>query len=208
MSNNTLLLIDAHALIHRSYHAIERELTSPTGEPTKAVYGFASTLLKVIKDQEPEYVVATFDMGKSFRSDQYVEYKANRPSTPAAGIARPPADPIPLERAVWFIRVLGANEISAHRGRAQPTAAVTAAPSPVPATPSSTNTTAAAPPIPLSSNAWYTQEFTNTFTSWMRLQLVQLALPSKGKPGAPKPAIGILGDEKARARWIAKWDYT
>jgi DNA polymerase-1 len=82
MSNNTLLLIDAHALIHRSYHAIERELTSPTGEPTKAVYGFASTLLKVIKDQEPEYVVATFDMGKSFRSDQYVEYKANRPSTP------------------------------------------------------------------------------------------------------------------------------
>lgn len=77
-----LLLIDAHALIHRSYHAIERELTSPTGEPTKAVYGFASTLLKVIKDQQPDYVVATFDMGKSFRSTQYPEYKANRPPTP------------------------------------------------------------------------------------------------------------------------------
>lgn len=133
---------------------------------------------------------------------------ANRPSTPAAGIARPPADPIPLDRAVWFIRVLGTNEISAHRGRAQPTAAVTAAPSPIPATPSSTNTAAAAPPVALSSNAWYTQEFTNTFTSWMRLQLVQLALPTKAKPGAPKPAVGILGDEKARARWIAKWDYT
>ncbi|MCC7163601.1 MAG: DNA polymerase I [Anaerolineae bacterium] len=77
-----LLLIDAHALIHRSYHAIERELTSPTGEPTKAVYGFASTLLKVIKDQQPEYVVATFDMGKSFRATQFPEYKANRPPTP------------------------------------------------------------------------------------------------------------------------------
>ena len=130
----------------------------------------------------------------------------NRPATtPTTGVPRPPADPIPLDRAVWFIRVLGANEISAHRTRAQPAAA---APSPIPATPSSTNTAAPAPPVPLSSNAWYTQEFTNTFTSWMRIQLVQLALPGKSKPGAPKPAVGILGDEKARARWIAKWDYT
>lgn len=77
-----LLLIDAHALIHRSYHAIERELTSPTGEPTKAVYGFASTLLKVIKDQQPTHVVATFDAGLSGRNEQFPEYKANRPPTP------------------------------------------------------------------------------------------------------------------------------
>jgi mediator of RNA polymerase II transcription subunit 12 len=48
----------------------------------------------------------------------------------------------------------------------------------------------------------------------MRLQLVQMALPAinKGlaKPGAPPPkaTVGILGDEKARARWLAKWDYT
>jgi DNA polymerase-1 len=82
MSDTKLLLIDAHALIHRSYHAIERELTSPTGEPTKAVYGFASTLLKVIKEQQPQYVVATFDAGKSFRSEQFAEYKSNRPPTP------------------------------------------------------------------------------------------------------------------------------
>lgn len=82
MSDSKLLLIDAHALIHRSYHAIERDLTSPTGEPTKAVYGFASTLLKVIKDQAPQYVIATFDAGKSFRTEQFAEYKANRPPTP------------------------------------------------------------------------------------------------------------------------------
>lgn len=82
MPDTKLLLIDAHALIHRSYHAIERELNSPTGEPTKAVYGFASTLLKVIKEQQPQYVVATFDAGKSFRSEQYAEYKSNRPTTP------------------------------------------------------------------------------------------------------------------------------
>jgi len=82
MSDTKLLLVDAHALIHRSYHAIERELTSPSGEPTKAVYGFASTLLKVIKEQQPQYVIAAFDAGKSFRAEQFVEYKANRPSTP------------------------------------------------------------------------------------------------------------------------------
>lgn len=82
MSDAKLLLVDAHALIHRSYHAIERELTSPSGEPTKAVYGFASTLLKVIKEQQPQYVIAAFDVGKSFRVEQFVEYKANRPSTP------------------------------------------------------------------------------------------------------------------------------
>lgn len=82
MSDSKLLLVDAHALIHRSYHAIERELTSPSGEPTKAVYGFASTLLKVIKEQEPQYVIAAFDAGKSFRTEQFADYKANRPSTP------------------------------------------------------------------------------------------------------------------------------
>lgn len=139
----------------------------------------------------------------------------NPPNRPvgAAQTPRPPADPIPIDRAVWFIRVLGANEISAHRTRLQPSSQVAAAaPSPVPATPSSNNTTTTAPPAPISSNAWYTQEFTNIFTSWMRLQLMQLALPTvnKGpaKQGAPKPAVGILGDEKARARWLAKWDYT
>src|SRR5581483_4067728 len=82
MPEAKLLLVDAHALIHRSYHAIERDLTSPSGEPTKAVYGFASTLLKVIKEQQPQYVIAAFDVGKSFRIDQFVAYKANRPSTP------------------------------------------------------------------------------------------------------------------------------
>jgi mediator of RNA polymerase II transcription subunit 12 len=68
--------------------------------------------------------------------------------------------------------------------------------------------------VAISSNAWYTQEFTNIFTSWMRLQLVQMALPPihKGpvKAGVPPPKapVGILGDEKARSRWLAKWDYT
>lgn len=100
MSDTKLLLVDAHALIHRSYHAIERELTSPSGEPTKAIYGFASTLLKVIKEQQPHYVIAAFDAGKSFRVEQFAEYKANRPPTPDDLKSQ-------FERCREFCRVLG-----------------------------------------------------------------------------------------------------
>jgi mediator of RNA polymerase II transcription subunit 12 len=139
--------------------------------------------------------------------------------TPGAGHIRTssmsgpvPTEPIPIDRAIWFIRVLGANEITAHRGRAQPTAAPVSAPSPVAPTPSSTNTVSANPVLPLSSNDWYTQEFTVMFTSWLRIQLGQLSLPiGRGLPKVglppPKPVQGVLGDEKNRFRWLAKWDY-
>lgn len=135
---------------------------------------------------------------------------AHNRTASTSGPAQPPA-PVPIDRALWFIRVLGANEISAHRARAQPSGHVTAAPSPIPATPSSTNTAPIAATIQLSSNDWYTQEFTGIFCSWLRVQLGQLALPSKapaktGMP-APKAPAGVLGDEKARTRWSAKWDY-
>lgn len=74
-----LLLIDAHALIHRAYHAITTDLMSPEGEPTKAVYGFINTILRVLKDVEPQYLAAAFDVGKSFRAKQFAAYKATRP---------------------------------------------------------------------------------------------------------------------------------
>ena len=135
--------------------------------------------------------------------------------TPVAGmstLAPPPPPPsIPIDRALWFIRVLGANEISAHRGRAQPIATPVAAPSPIPATPSSTNTAPITAVAQVSSNDWYTQEFTNMLCSWLRIQLNQLTLPIKGvvKAGVPVPKApaGVLGDEKARTRWLSKWDY-
>lgn len=121
---------------------------------------------------------------------------------------KPQPDPIPVDRALWFIRVLGANEISAHRGRAQPI--TVQAPSPAAATPSST-ATSTPNLIPMNSNDWYTVEFTNAFTAWLRMQLAQLVLPTKAKAGdapAPKAPIGVLGDEKSRARWLVKWQYS
>ncbi|MBM3127522.1 MAG: DNA polymerase I [Chloroflexi bacterium] len=77
-----LVLLDSHALIHRAYHAIDARLTSPSGEPTNATYGFTSTLLKVLNDEKPDYIAAAFDVGRTFRDDLYAQYKAHRPPLP------------------------------------------------------------------------------------------------------------------------------
>ena len=72
------VIIDGNAIIHRSYHALP-PLTTRDGTIVNAVYGFASTLLKVMSDIKPEYIAVTFDMaGPTFRHDRYKEYKATR----------------------------------------------------------------------------------------------------------------------------------
>lgn len=77
-----LLLIDANSLIHRSFHALP-PLTSPEGKPTGALYGLAGALLKILKEQRPDYVAAAFDRPEpTFRKEMYGEYKAHRPETP------------------------------------------------------------------------------------------------------------------------------
>ncbi len=77
-----LVLLDSHALIHRAYHAVPPNLTSPTGEPTNATFGFTSTLLKVLADEKPDYLAATFDVGAPFRAKKFAQYKATRPPLP------------------------------------------------------------------------------------------------------------------------------
>lgn len=79
----TLLLIDAHAYIHRSYHALP-PLTTPGGEPIGAIFGLASTLLKVLREIKPDYVAAAFDRPEpTFRKEQFPDYKAHRPPAEA-----------------------------------------------------------------------------------------------------------------------------
>jgi DNA polymerase-1 len=75
------MLIDGHALAYRAYHAIP-PLTNDAGEPTNATFGYINMLMKAIQDYAPDYVVATFDAGKTFRHEEYVEYKATRAATP------------------------------------------------------------------------------------------------------------------------------
>lgn len=77
-----LILIDSNALVHRAFHALP-PLSSPSGQPTNAIYGFTSVLLKMISDLKPDYMVATFDLaGPTFRHQEYEDYKAHRVKAP------------------------------------------------------------------------------------------------------------------------------
>jgi DNA polymerase-1 len=76
-----LVVLDAHAIIHRAYHALP-DFTSATGEPTGALYGLSAMLLKFINDLKPDYLVAAYDLPKpTYRHDAYKEYKAGRVKT-------------------------------------------------------------------------------------------------------------------------------
>ncbi|MFH1598233.1 MAG: DNA polymerase I [Patescibacteria group bacterium] len=78
MAKPKFVIIDGNALVHRAYHALP-PLTTKSGELVNAVYGFGSLLLKVLKELEPAYIVATFDLAApTFRHKEYKEYKATR----------------------------------------------------------------------------------------------------------------------------------
>lgn len=75
----TLVLLDAHAILHRAYHALPEDFTSAKGEPTGALYGLSLMLLKIIGDLKPDYIISCFDLPKpTFRHQMYKEYKAGR----------------------------------------------------------------------------------------------------------------------------------
>ncbi len=78
-----LLLFDGHALVHRAFHALPPLSVTRTGEPTGALYGFASMLLKVLADFKPTHWAMALDSpGPTFRHEKFVEYKAHRPPAP------------------------------------------------------------------------------------------------------------------------------
>ncbi|HQU07724.1 MAG TPA: DNA polymerase [Candidatus Paceibacterota bacterium] len=73
-----LVLLDAHAIIHRAYHALP-DFTSPNGEPTGALYGVASMLIKIVQELSPDYIAACYDLPKpTIRHEAYAGYKATR----------------------------------------------------------------------------------------------------------------------------------
>src|SRR3989338_4017814 len=75
----TLVLLDAHAILHRAFHALPA-FASPKGEPTGALYGFSAFLLKVIRELQPDYIAACYDLPEpTFRHAAYEKYKAQRP---------------------------------------------------------------------------------------------------------------------------------
>ncbi|MEK9167937.1 MAG: DNA polymerase [Patescibacteria group bacterium] len=73
-----LVLLDAHAIIHRAYHALP-DFSTRAGEPTGGLYGVAAMLIKIINELKPDYIIACYDLPKpTFRHDAYEGYKAGR----------------------------------------------------------------------------------------------------------------------------------
>lgn len=78
----TLYIIDGNSLLYRAFFAI-RNLRNKEGFPTNAIYGFISMVNKIIKEKKPEYIGVTFDVSKkTFRTDIFKEYKAQRKPMP------------------------------------------------------------------------------------------------------------------------------
>ena len=78
-----LFLIDAYALIYRSYFAfIHRPLTNARGENTSAPFGFANFLYAIRAEHQPDYIAVVFDAGRSHREELYPDYKATREKMP------------------------------------------------------------------------------------------------------------------------------
>jgi DNA polymerase-1 len=78
----TLYLVDAHSLIFQVFHALP-EMSSPSGLPTNAVFGFTKDLLYLRNEKKPTYLVVAFDVaGPTFRDKIYPEYKAHRAPMP------------------------------------------------------------------------------------------------------------------------------
>ncbi len=79
-----VLLIDGHSMAYRAFFALPAEnFTTAQGQHTNAIYGFATMLISLLKDEKPTHVAVAFDVSrKTFRTEIFPEYKANRAKTP------------------------------------------------------------------------------------------------------------------------------
>ncbi|GAA1429886.1 DNA polymerase I [Streptomyces thermospinosisporus] len=79
-----LMLMDGHSLAYRAFFALPAEnFTTATGQPTNAIYGFASMLANTLRDEAPTHFAVAFDVSrKTWRAEEFTEYKANRSKTP------------------------------------------------------------------------------------------------------------------------------
>jgi DNA polymerase-1 len=83
LADQTVWVIDAHALIFQVFHAIP-EMTSPRGEPVNAVFGFTRDVLYLLEQKKPDYLFCAFDMsGPTFRHTLFGDYKLQRSEMPS-----------------------------------------------------------------------------------------------------------------------------
>src|SRR5437588_9349259 len=77
-----LFLIDGNSLVYRAFFALPESIATSTGQPTNAIFGFASMLFKILTDYGPKATVVVWDAGFSGRKEVYEEYKAQRTTRP------------------------------------------------------------------------------------------------------------------------------
>ncbi|MBV7363646.1 DNA polymerase I [Actinomycetaceae bacterium TAE3-ERU4] len=90
--NKKLLVLDGHSIAFRAFFALrEADFRAPNGQATGAVHGFLNMLLKMLDEEKPTHVAVAFDLGrKSFRTEEYAEYKGGREETPEDFIGQVP----------------------------------------------------------------------------------------------------------------------
>ena len=80
-----LLLIDGHSMAFRAFYALPDSMTTSTGQPVNAVYGFISMLVRLLETEHPTHLAVAFDVGShTFRTDRFPSYKGTRSETPEA----------------------------------------------------------------------------------------------------------------------------
>src|SRR5204863_652570 len=77
-----LFLIDGNSLVYRAFFALPESIATSTGQPTNAIFGFASMLVKILTDYGPKATLVVWDAGSSGRKEVYADYKAQRTSRP------------------------------------------------------------------------------------------------------------------------------
>ena len=85
---NKLVIFDAHAILHRGYHALP-DFSSSKGEPTGGLYGLTAILIRIIGELKPDFMVACYDRPEpTFRKQVYEAYKAQRPKAEDSLVAQ------------------------------------------------------------------------------------------------------------------------
>jgi DNA polymerase-1 len=82
MTDAPVFIIDAMNYIFRAFYGVPQDITTASGMPKNAILGYTRTLLRILKEHQPEFAVAAFESKTSFRSEMYAEYKATRSETP------------------------------------------------------------------------------------------------------------------------------
>lgn len=81
LKKKRVILLDAHAIIHRAYHALP-DFANSNGDATGALYGLSTMIMAIIKDFKPDHIIAAFDLPKpTYRHEAYADYKSGRKQT-------------------------------------------------------------------------------------------------------------------------------